>query len=170
MLLYLLRGALALALLLTVACGDASPEQTPAPPQTTLASVPNTSTAPAPTSTVAAPTTTQPRATSTVPPTTEAPPTTTTTTQPDGVVDIVVDVYEGQVDAEDRIAVRVGDEVTLTVTSDVSDHVHVHGYDIFGDVAPGAPAVLEFVADIPGIFEVELEDARLELFELVVEP
>jgi hypothetical protein len=45
----------------------------------------------------------------------------------------------------------------------------VHGYDILRPVAPGRPAVIDFTADAAGVFEVELEQARLKLFELQVQ-
>lgn len=64
--------------------------------------------------------------------------------------------------------VPLGSSVTLTVTSDVSDEVHVHGYDKKVDVTAGAPASLTFTADIPGQFEVELENAHLKITELRV--
>jgi heme/copper-type cytochrome/quinol oxidase subunit 2 len=44
----------------------------------------------------------------------------------------------------------------------------VHGYDLKGDVAPGRPAIIEFTANVPGVFEVELEEAGLKLVELQV--
>jgi hypothetical protein len=62
-----------------------------------------------------------------------------------------------------------GRTVRLRVTADVSDEVHVHGYDRFAEVAPDRPAIIEFVADIEGIFEVELEGARQLIVELKVE-
>jgi hypothetical protein len=54
------------------------------------------------------------------------------------------------------------------VTADQTDEVHRHGYDRKVDIAPGRPAVLEFTADVPGVFEVELEEASLKLVELQV--
>jgi hypothetical protein len=36
-------------------------------------------------------------------------------------------------------------------------------------VAPGRPAVIDFTADAPGVFEVELEQAHLRLVELQVQ-
>jgi hypothetical protein len=56
------------------------------------------------------------------------------------------------------------------VHADVSDEVHVHGYDIHGDVSPESPSSITFTADAPGVFEVELESAGLLLFELKVSP
>jgi len=64
--------------------------------------------------------------------------------------------------------VPLGSTVTLTVTSDVSDEVHVHGYDKKADVTAGSYATIAFTADIPGQFEVELENAHLKIVELKV--
>jgi hypothetical protein len=60
--------------------------------------------------------------------------------------------------------------VRILVRADVSDHVHLHGYDLMADVAPGEPARIDFVANAPGVFEVELEDAGKLLFELEIVP
>lgn len=106
-------------------------------------------------------TTTMPSTTTTMP--------STTTTKTDST-EIVVTVEAGSVAGGGRISVDQGSTVRLIVTADVTDRVHVHGYNIFGEVAPGVPAVLEFDADIPGIFEVELESSGLELINLVVSP
>jgi hypothetical protein len=67
-----------------------------------------------------------------------------------------------------RERVRSGDTVVLRVIADVADHVHLHGYDRMVDVGPGKPAQLRFTADIPGVFEVELEDRRQKLLDLEV--
>jgi hypothetical protein len=69
-----------------------------------------------------------------------------------------------------RETVDQGDRVVLIVRSDVSDHVHLHGYDIMRDVAPGSPARLRFRATIPGRFEVELEDRGLQIADITVQP
>jgi hypothetical protein len=60
------------------------------------------------------------------------------------------------------------ERVTIVVRSDVADHVHLHGYNRFADVAPGKPARLTFVADVPGRFEIELEDRHVLLAQLTV--
>lgn len=67
-----------------------------------------------------------------------------------------------------RETVDKGDRVVLVVTSDVADHIHLHGYDVFRDVAPGRPARLPFRATIPGRFEVELEDRRVPIADITV--
>ena len=75
-----------------------------------------------------------------------------------------------QVDtASRRVRVSRGEKVRIQVEADHAEEVHVHGYDLKQDVAPGKPAVIEFTADAPGVFEVELEEAARELFELQVQ-
>jgi heme/copper-type cytochrome/quinol oxidase subunit 2 len=69
-----------------------------------------------------------------------------------------------------RKTVQKGARVTLVVTADHSEEVHVHGYDLKADVAPGKPAKIAFHADTPGRFEIELEHAGKQIAELTVEP
>jgi hypothetical protein len=69
-----------------------------------------------------------------------------------------------------RVTVARNRNVVLIVRADVSDHVHLHGYDVMRDVGPGAPARLQFRATIPGRFEVELEDAGLQIADITVNP
>jgi len=71
-----------------------------------------------------------------------------------------------------RETVDQGDRVAVIVTSDASDHVHVHvhGYDHFRDVGPGMPARIAFRATIPGRFVIELEDSHAQIAELTVNP
>ncbi len=96
-------------------------------------------------------------------PTSAVPPTTAS-----GVsIDVVV--TDDGIDAEDRYDVPLGEEVTITVTSTFADEVHVHSYDLFAELEPDVPGRITFVADVPGVFEVELENAGVPLFELVVE-
>ena len=83
---------------------------------------------------------------------------------------ISVTVAGGEVTGvEPRTAVPVGSKVRLTVTSDVVDEIHVHGYDLTTALAAGQAAQLEFVADRPGIFEIELHDAGTVLTRLQVQ-
>ena len=69
-----------------------------------------------------------------------------------------------------RDSVAQGRTVVVTVTSDVADEVHVHGYDLMADVAPDAPATIRFTADAPGRFEIELENTGVQIAELEVRP
>jgi hypothetical protein len=71
--------------------------------------------------------------------------------------------------ASRRVEVDRGQKVRIRVQSDRSEEVPMHGYDLSRPVGPGQPAVIEFTADAPGVFEVELEGAKLRLFELRVQ-
>lgn len=82
--------------------------------------------------------------------------------------EVRVTVRGSRVRGPEEVRMALGEPVRIEVAADTSDHLHVHGYDEFADVAPGRPAMLRFEADIPGAFEVELEDSHLLLFELVV--
>lgn len=87
-----------------------------------------------------------------------------------GATTIDVTVSGGKASTPQQLVdVPVGSPVELVVTSDVADEVHVHGYDETADVAPGSPARLAFTASIPGVFEVELETAKLRLLQLRVQ-
>jgi hypothetical protein len=151
-----MRGAASFVLVVLVlaACGGDG-----AAPVTTAAAPAPTTTA-GPTSTEAPTTTTPPVSITT---TTVAP----TTTTP-GPATYVFTVVTGSVEGPEQIEAAVGEEIVIVVSADVTDEVHLHGYDVFADVAPDTPARLEVVADIPGIFEMELEGARLVLSELEV--
>ena len=71
--------------------------------------------------------------------------------------------------ASRRVRIDRGQKVRIRVQADRAEEVHLHGYDLSADVAPGRPAVIDFTADAPGVFEVELEQAHLRLFELQIQ-
>lgn len=73
---------------------------------------------------------------------------------------IEVSIANGQVtpSPDRRVEVSQGDQVRIVVTSDRADEIHVHGYDVEAAVEPGSPATLEFEADQPGSFEVEMHE------------
>lgn len=148
------------ALLLSIAgCGDGG----------------GASTAPDSVTTATAPETTAPGTTAGTATTSTAPAATSTSEAGDAALDIAITVAGDSIEvtvegapASGRVEVGVGVEVRLTVMADVDDGVHVHGYDVTADVSPASPATIEFLAGIPGIFEVELESARRLLVELQV--
>ena len=63
-----------------------------------------------------------------------------------------------------------GDRIRFKVDSDVSDEVHVHGYDIMKDVKAGGSVSFDFPATIEGIFEAELENRKEQIIQLTVNP
>lgn len=104
-------------------------------------------------------------------PTIAVPETTPTTAASGGAAGTVlaVTVRGGAVvEGASRQRAPLNQPVTIRVTSDVADEVHVHGYDKRVDVAPGRPAEVTFVANIPGVFEVEFERSHRLLFTLEV--
>jgi hypothetical protein len=110
-------------------------------------------------------TTTTAPATTTGSGTTSGPTTTAADTTPTIEVTVVGGKPQGGVRREQ---VKTGETLVLRVTADVADEVHLHGYDKSADVAPGKPAEIRFTADIPGVFEVELEQRKQKLIELEV--
>ncbi len=57
------------------------------------------------------------------------------------------------------VRVTEGDKVTLNMISDAAIEVHLHGYDIEAEVAPGAPARMSFEAFATGRFPVSVHGA-----------
>ncbi|MCO1654243.1 hypothetical protein [Pseudonocardia humida] len=93
----------------------------------------------------------------------------TPATAPDGTLRIEVGYAGGAVaGGVVRYAVPVGSTVELVVASDVADEVHLHGYDRSSFVTAGASTAIRLDADLPGVFEVELEQRGVPLAELQV--
>ncbi|HEU4675316.1 MAG TPA: cupredoxin domain-containing protein [Motilibacteraceae bacterium] len=85
------------------------------------------------------------------------------------VTAIAVSIAGGKVSpAPDRIQVKAGSTVKLTVTSDVADEVHVHGIDKEFELSPGQPGSITFTVTDPGVYEVETHESGKTLFQLVV--
>lgn len=85
------------------------------------------------------------------------------------VVEVSVSVRDGKVlPPPRRVEVQQGATVSITVTLDVDDVVHVHGSDIEEPVQAGRPATIELVAGDQGVFEVETHDGGLALLQLEV--
>lgn len=63
-----------------------------------------------------------------------------------------------------------GEQVRFKVESDVSDEIHVHGYEIMKDVRAGGSVSFDFPANIEGVFEAELEGRKEQIVELTVNP
>jgi hypothetical protein len=110
-------------------------------------------------------------ATTATSPTTTLPPPPPPPPQPPPPARVNIVVREGQpVGGVRRVTVSRGRRVVLTVTSDVVDHVHLHGYDIMRDVGPGQPARISFRSTIIGTVEAELEDRRVRLATITTQP
>ena len=69
----------------------------------------------------------------------------------------------------ERFTVKKGRRLRLIVTSNRSEEIHLHGYDLARDVTAAKPAVFLFTATIRGRFEIELEHRGLQIGELTVQ-
>lgn len=73
-----------------------------------------------------------------------------------GVEPILITLTDGKVTPNgEKMNVAKGTRITLQITSDHDDAVHVHGFDVEQEVKAGEPATLTFIADQVGSFEVE---------------
>lgn len=117
--------------------------------------------------TTATQTTPEPVRTATVQTTPTPAPTPTPTPEPAPAIDYAGGEVEGGVA---QLDFDQGEQVRFSVTSDVADEVHVHGYDLTKDVTAGGTVRFAFPASIEGVFEVELESLGQQLAELRVNP
>ena len=108
-------------------------------------------------------------ATTTEPEVTTTAATTTAPAEP-AVVRITVSVPGDKAPTVKHFTIKQGSQVVFVVESELADEVHLHGYDLSADVAPGAPATIRFKADAPGLFEAELESRSLPIAQLEVRP
>ncbi len=69
-----------------------------------------------------------------------------------------------------ELTYEAGERIRFEVDSDVSDEVHVHGYDISKEVRAGRPVDFDFPATIEGVFEAELHGTEEQILELRVNP
>jgi heme/copper-type cytochrome/quinol oxidase subunit 2 len=69
-----------------------------------------------------------------------------------------------------ELTYNAGDQIRFKVDSDVSEEIHVHGYDLMKDVEAGGSVTFDFPASIEGVFEAELEGRGEQIAELTVNP
>lgn len=87
-------------------------------------------------------------------------------------VQVEVTIAGGAVSPQgERVEVGVGEPVTLSVTSDAADEIHVHSDpDVTIDVAAGGSAEETFTIDTPGQVAVESHELGVTIVQLVVSP
>jgi hypothetical protein len=93
-----------------------------------------------------------------------------TTSNTGGKVTTIVIKHGKPVGGIADLAYNKGEQVRFKVDSDVSDEVHMHGYDIMKDVKAGGSVSFDFPASIEGVFEAELEGRKEQILELTVNP
>jgi len=86
------------------------------------------------------------------------------------VVDIVI--KDGKATPQgDRVEATVGEPITLNVTSDADEEIHVHSDpEHTYDVAPGDSISESFTIDTPGQIAVEAHHLDVTIVQLVVRP
>jgi hypothetical protein len=67
-----------------------------------------------------------------------------------------------------KVTVPLGSPVVISVSSDVADEMHVHGYERTVKVPAASTASVVFTANKPGTFVVELENPQVPLLQLQV--
>ena len=92
------------------------------------------------------------------------------TTNSSGKVPTIVIKHGKPVGGIRELTYNKGEQIHFVVDSDVSDEVHMHGYDIMKDVKAGGSVSFDFPASIEGVFEAELEDRKEQIIELTVNP
>jgi FtsP/CotA-like multicopper oxidase with cupredoxin domain len=66
---------------------------------------------------------------------------------------------------------KQGDKVTITVTADKAEEIHLHGYDIHFEVpSAGGSVTHTFTADKSGTFPMEIEQTSTEVGNFKVSP
>lgn len=66
---------------------------------------------------------------------------------------------------------RRGDRVRFAIRSDADDELHVHGYDIYQGIEAGGRTLVDFRAELDGVFEAELHDAgHVEIARITIRP
>ena len=69
-----------------------------------------------------------------------------------------------------RPTVKKGQTVRFVIRTNVGTELHLHGYNIEKTPRKGVPTVMQFVAKLPGRFELELHHPDAVLAQLTVKP
>ena len=82
---------------------------------------------------------------------------------------INVEVRDGRVSPNaENVKVTTGQSVEVTLTSDIAESIHIHGYDKSAEASAGKPGSLTFTADVQGVFEIETHETEKLVAKLIV--
>jgi heme/copper-type cytochrome/quinol oxidase subunit 2 len=85
--------------------------------------------------------------------------------------DVTLDVtVTGSTMSPPDLAVKQGDHVTMNVTTDKAEEIHLHEYDIKFAGEPARKITHTFTADKTGEHSIEIEDTGTEIGKLTVNP
>lgn len=100
----------------------------------------------------------------------QAAPSSTASAQPSNEKVFNLTVQNKKLVGSDTLQAIEGDEIVLNVTSDISEELHLHGYDKHVDLEKGKTVQMKFTADKSGRFPFELENDKIELGALEIQP
>ena len=82
---------------------------------------------------------------------------------------ITLDIVDGTpVGGHQRVAVGLNSTVAILASSNNAEEIHIHGYDILHSISANEQMQFSFTANIPGVFEIELEGSGQLLAQLTV--
>ncbi|MDD9892139.1 MAG: hypothetical protein OXT49_01330 [Gammaproteobacteria bacterium] len=81
-----------------------------------------------------------------------------------------LNVSNGIVAGPEVLVAREGYPVEIVISSDISDLVHLHGYELQEPIQAGQTITLLFEASIAGRYVLELENSGIPLASLEVYP
>jgi hypothetical protein len=85
--------------------------------------------------------------------------------------DVALDVtVTGSTMSPSDLVVKLGDRVTMSVTTDKAEEIHLHEYDVKFAGEPGKKVTHTFTADKTGEHAIEIEDSGTEIGKLTVNP
>jgi hypothetical protein len=70
--------------------------------------------------------------------------------------------------APSTVDLGVGESLTLTVTSDHADELHIHGFEVEKELVAGQPMSVTVTGGQPGVYEVETHHPELRLLKIAV--
>jgi plastocyanin len=70
--------------------------------------------------------------------------------------------------APTTVDLAVGEKLTLVVTSDHADELHLHGFEIEDRLTAGAATTVTVTGKDPGVYEVETHEPPLRLLKIAV--
>ena len=70
--------------------------------------------------------------------------------------------------APTTVDLAVGEKLTLTVTSDHADELHIHGFEVEKELVAADPLSVTVTGDQPGVYEVETHHPELRLLKIAV--
>jgi hypothetical protein len=71
--------------------------------------------------------------------------------------------------APSTVRLGVGESLTLRVTSDHDDELHIHGFDVEKELAAGVAQSVTVTGQEPGVYEVETHHPELRLLKIAVQ-